>query len=77
MIPNLEHFIWSTLQSAKHKGGDIAVNFVDGKDDVDKYIKNSPLLSKTTFLWIGFYAQNLHWAPMMVTKLVSAIRSFS
>ncbi|KAF4968342.1 hypothetical protein FSARC_4288 [Fusarium sarcochroum] len=59
----LEHFIWSTLPNASRvsEGKSFVPHFA-GKNNVDDYIKSQPgLLSKTTFLWVAFYASNLQY----------------
>jgi hypothetical protein len=64
--PSLEHFIWSTLPDArKISNGEHVVPFFDSKTRVDAYIKgNKSLLSKTTFLYVGYYAGNLLAPPL-------------
>jgi NAD(P)-dependent dehydrogenase (short-subunit alcohol dehydrogenase family) len=71
----LEHFIWSTLPSASTVSrGSIAVPHMDGKAQVDEYIINSQpaLAQKTTFLWGGFYAENVQYPNFTYNLLASA-----
>ncbi|KAI9774124.1 MAG: hypothetical protein M1840_005217 [Geoglossum simile] len=58
--PTLEHYIWSTLpNSRKISGGKWVVPHFESKNIIDNYIKQDKnLYSKTTFIWIGFYATN-------------------
>ncbi|KAL2865250.1 NmrA/HSCARG family protein [Aspergillus lucknowensis] len=65
-IPSLEHYIWSTLPNSRElSGGKIVVPHFDSKNRVDEYIKSNPaLLSKTTFLLPGFFAEN-YLFPML------------
>lgn len=61
----LEHYIWSTLPNGKRiSGGKFVVPHFEAKNRIDDYIKSdAALLSKTTFLWNTFYAQNYYF-PM-------------
>ncbi len=61
----LEHYIWSTLPNGmKISGGKYLVPHFEAKNKVDDFIKgDAPLLAKTTFLWITFYASNYYF-PM-------------
>ncbi|CAM1510753.1 Fc.00g082660.m01.CDS01 [Cosmosporella sp. VM-42] len=59
----LQHYIWSTLPNADRisRGKALVPHFV-AKNRVDSYIKSdSALFSKTTFLWVSFYASNLQY----------------
>ncbi|KAK0106285.1 hypothetical protein ONS96_003925 [Cadophora gregata f. sp. sojae] len=60
---NLKHYIWSTLpDTEKLSNGKISVPHHQGKAQIDSYIKeNEELYAKTTFLWIGPYAQNFEY----------------
>ena len=62
----LEHLIWSTLPDSRaiSKGKYVVPHF-EAKARVDEYIKgDKALLSKTTFLYVGFYAGNLFYPPL-------------
>ncbi|KAG4421207.1 hypothetical protein IFR04_005618 [Cadophora malorum] len=61
--PTLKHYIFSTLPDAeKISHGQISVPHQQGKAQIDAYIKaNEELYAKTTFLWVGAYAQNLEY----------------
>ena len=69
----LEHLIWSTLpDSRKISNGEYIVPHFDAKTRVDAYIKqNQALLSKTTFLYVGFYAGNLLY-PVLAPNLIKS-----
>lgn len=66
-IPTLKHFIWSTLPSAseisskRHR-----VAHMEGKAATDDFIKRElpSLATKTTFLWVGFYASSYLYPPI-------------
>ncbi|KAH8803674.1 hypothetical protein F5884DRAFT_712563 [Xylogone sp. PMI_703] len=73
----LQHFIWSTLpgiseiSNGKHK-----VPHFDAKREIDGYIKGIPtLLSKTTFVWVGFYAQNYGF-PMFSPNFLKSAQKY-
>ncbi|MBE3046153.1 NmrA family NAD(P)-binding protein [Candidatus Bathyarchaeota archaeon] len=60
--PTLKHYVFSTLPPAgKVSGGQLKIPHFDYKAAVDDYIKEKlpELASKTTFLWVGWYASNL------------------
>ena len=61
----LEHYIWSTLPNSKRvSGGKFSVHHFDAKNRIDDFIKaDASLFSKTTFLWVTFYASNYYF-PM-------------
>jgi hypothetical protein len=66
--PTLEHYIWSTLPHVQNiSGGKYMVPHWTSKNHVDDYIRSdAALFSKTTFLWISFYASNIlypFWKP--------------
>jgi uncharacterized protein YbjT (DUF2867 family) len=67
----LQHYIWSTLPNGgKLTGGKYLIPHFVAKNQVDDYIRSQPeLLAKTTFFWVGFYAQNYSfpmYAPVHV-----------
>lgn len=70
---SLEQYIWSTLpDSEKLSNGKVIVPHLQAKSRVDEAIRrNEKLLEKTTFLFVGFYASNLFWAPFSPNLLVS------
>jgi hypothetical protein len=73
-VKTLDHFIWSSLPSASRaSGGRLTVPHMDGKAEVDEYILHSlpALAQKTTFLWGGFYAENVLY-PNFVPNFVSS-----
>jgi NmrA-like family len=73
----LEHFVWSTLPSARGvSGGRVPVPHMDGKAAVDEYIIASlpGLARKTTFYWGGFYAENVLYPCFVPNFLGSAGR---
>ncbi|KAJ5783769.1 uncharacterized protein N7518_009446 [Penicillium psychrosexuale] len=57
----LEHYIWSTLpDNQKISGGKCSVPHFESKTKVDQYIhQDKALLSKTTFLFVTYYATNM------------------
>lgn len=58
---SLEHYLWSTLPSAKDTtDGKFPVPHLDYKADVDKWIRSDlpELHKKTTYLIMGFYPNN-------------------
>lgn len=61
-IDSVQHFVWSTLPSASSiSKGQHVVPHLDGKAEVDEYILSvwPSLAYRTTFLWVGFYAENV------------------
>jgi len=62
---SLKHYIWSTLPNgSKLSGGKYRVPHFEAKNRANEYIRSDGnLYSKTTFLWITFYAQNYYF-PM-------------
>lgn len=58
-IPTLEHYIWSTPSAYKISEKRFFVPHLEAKARVDEFIKQSPLLEKTTFFWITFFDSNL------------------
>lgn len=73
--PTLEHYIWSTLADSKAlSGGAIEVPHFQGKSEVDKYIKQDPiLLKKTTFLWCSCFQATFAQPPLVPNFLVSGL----
>ncbi|KAH7370088.1 hypothetical protein BKA65DRAFT_387582 [Rhexocercosporidium sp. MPI-PUGE-AT-0058] len=61
--PTLKHYIWSTLpDSERISEGRISVPHFQGKVQIDAFIKGyEKLYAKTTFLWVGPYAQNFQY----------------
>ncbi|KAK5120686.1 hypothetical protein LTR85_006044 [Meristemomyces frigidus] len=70
----LQHYVWSTLPNSRRvSGGKVVVLHYEGKNKVDDYIKSQPaLLQKTTFMWIPFYAQNIHYPWYMPFAIPTA-----
>lgn len=68
---SLKHFVWSTIpDNVKISGGKHSIPHFEGKLKVDEFIKqDKELLSKTTFLWVGYYGTNI-LMPMMVPNLL-------
>jgi len=66
----LEHYVWSTLpDNIKISGGKCPVPHFESKAKVDAYIRqDKALLSKTTFMFVTYYASNLHM-PMFTPNL--------
>lgn len=62
--PSLAHYVWSTLpDSRRNTHGAVAVPYYESKSRVDAYIRTHPTLrSKTTFLWLGWYASNMQYS---------------
>jgi len=56
----LKHYIWSTLPNGmKITNGKYLIPHFEGKNKIDEYIRNNKaLFSKTTFLWVGWFASN-------------------
>ncbi|KAI1073533.1 NAD(P)-binding protein [Whalleya microplaca] len=66
--PTLEHYIWSTTPSAKRMfNGQEVSPHMDYKANVDARIKSElpELAKKTTYLYFGYYPQNLAFFPCM------------
>ncbi|KAL6822643.1 hypothetical protein J3E69DRAFT_381835 [Trichoderma sp. SZMC 28015] len=72
--PTLEHYVWSNLPGASVKsGGRMKVPHYDSKDIVAHYIRTKEnLLSKTTFMLIGWYSLNFTLPFFRPTLLESA-----
>jgi len=76
--PGLQHFLWSTLPNANQlTQGKFVVPHFEGKNRIDDFIRQDKiLLAKTTFLWFGFYAENLFYpifAPIHVVSLLRVV----
>ncbi|KAI0018111.1 hypothetical protein F4780DRAFT_540258 [Xylariomycetidae sp. FL0641] len=66
--PGLAHYLWSTTPSAaRATGGALAVPHMEGKAAVDAYLKAElpALAARTTYLYFGFYPQNLAFLPLL------------
>ncbi|KAF3352221.1 NmrA-like family domain-containing protein 1 like [Verticillium longisporum] len=66
--PSLEHYLWSTTPSAKRVfKGELVTPHMDYKANVDERIQKElpDLAAKTTYLYFGYYPQNLVWYPML------------
>lgn len=75
-ISSLKHFIWSTVpDNVKISGGKHSIPHFEGKLKVDEFIRQDrDLLSKTTFLWVGYYGTNII-LPMIVPNLLVSFPS--
>lgn len=75
--PTLEHYIWSTTPSAKRDfNGEHSTPHMDYKANVDARIKSElpELAAKTTYLYFGYYPQNMMFFPFIKpTEYVSLI----
>jgi hypothetical protein len=66
--PTLEHYIWSTQPSARRiLGGKHEAPHMDYKANVDARIKAElpELARKTTYLYFGYYPQNMAYFPLV------------
>jgi hypothetical protein len=66
--PTLEHYLWSTQPSAKRTfPGKLETPHMDYKANVDARIKAElpELASKTTYLYFGYYPQNMAFFPLL------------
>ncbi|KAJ8113093.1 hypothetical protein OPT61_g4700 [Boeremia exigua] len=64
---SLEHYIWSTTPSAKRKlSGTLLTPHMDFKANVDARIKSElpGLAAMTTYLYLGYYPQNMAFFPL-------------
>jgi len=70
--PTLQHFIWSTLPDAlRLSEGRFHVPHFQAKSQVDTFIRgNQHLRDKTTFLLVGYYADNFRYPVFAVNKIV-------
>lgn len=77
----LEHYIWSTCPDAKETTGGRhpGVPHMDCKALVDRRIKQelSELAAKTTYMYLGYYPQNMFTFPFLKPiEFVSLLFSF-
>ncbi|KXX72994.1 NmrA-like family domain-containing protein 1 [Madurella mycetomatis] len=66
--PTLEHYLWSTQPSAKRMlPGKLETPHMDYKANVDARIKAElpELARKTTYLYFGYYPQNMAYFPLL------------
>ncbi|KAH7131011.1 hypothetical protein EDB81DRAFT_871429 [Dactylonectria macrodidyma] len=66
--PSVEHYIWSTTPSAKRDfNGEHVTPHMDYKANVDARIKSElpELAAKTTYLYFGYYPQNMFTFPFI------------
>ena len=66
--PTLEHYIWSTTPSAKRMfRGKLLTPHMDYKANVDARIKSElpNLAAITTYLYFGYYPQNMAFFPLI------------
>ncbi|KAM7187084.1 hypothetical protein V8F33_011418 [Rhypophila sp. PSN 637] len=72
-IPTLEHYLWSTQPSSKlrlteeQRKGRFEVPHMDYKAKVDERIRQElpDLAAKTTYLYFGYYPQNMAFFPLL------------
>lgn len=69
-IPTLEHYIWSTTPSAERMikpSGRLLTPHMDYKAKVDARIKKElpRLAAMTTYLYFGYYPQNMAFIPLI------------
>ena len=65
---SLEHYVWSTLPNAsKTSNGNYPVPHTDYKAEVDEKIREQypNLAKKTTYLFVGYYPQNMAFFPFL------------
>lgn len=79
--PTLEHYLWSTQPSSKLRfPGELETPHMDYKAKVDERIKAElpDLARKTTYLYFGYYPQNMAYFPLLKPfKMVSSFSPFS
>lgn len=66
--PTLEHYLWSTTPSAKRRfKGEHLTPHMDYKANIDERIKTElpELAAKTTYLYLGYYPQNMAFFPFL------------
>jgi hypothetical protein len=76
----LQHFLWSTLPDGNTlTKGEFVVPHLEAKNRINRFIQNDKaLLAKTTFLWFGFYAENLFYpvfTPIYVVPTLHHVAS--
>ncbi|KAG2419247.1 hypothetical protein HFD88_004042 [Aspergillus terreus] len=73
----LQHFLWSTLPDGNTlTKGEFVIPHFEAKNRIDRFIQNDKaLLAKTTFLWFGFYAENLFY-PIFTPIYVKSAQKF-
>lgn len=67
-LPTLEHYLWSTTPSAKRRfKGEHLTPHMDYKANIDERIKTElpELAAKTTYLYLGYYPQNMAFFPFL------------
>lgn len=77
---SLQHFLWSTLPDGNTlTKGKFVIPHFEGKNRIDRFIQNDKaLLAKTTFFWVGFYAENLFYpifTPIYVVRTLHYLAS--
>ncbi|KAK5046776.1 hypothetical protein LTR84_007129 [Exophiala bonariae] len=73
-LPDLEHYIWSTLPDSEAiSGKEYYIPHFCGKGRVDTYIKNKlpTLLKKTTFLTLPLYGDNFQY-PVVTPRPIKS-----
>lgn len=66
--PTLENYLWSTTPSAKRRfNGEHLTPHMDYKANIDERIKKElpELAAKTTYLYMGYYPQNMAFFPTL------------
>ncbi|KAK5655490.1 hypothetical protein OQA88_5761 [Cercophora sp. LCS_1] len=66
--PTLEHYLWSTQPSSKRQfPGTLETPHMDYKAKVDERIRAElpELAAKTTYLYFGYYPQNMAYFPLL------------
>jgi hypothetical protein len=78
--PTLEHYLWSTQPSAKRQfPGRLETPHMDYKANVDARIKAElpDLARRTTYLYFGYYPQNMAYFPLIKPlEIVSVLSAF-
>lgn len=67
-LSTVEHYIWSTTPSAKRKfNGEHVTPHMDYKANIDARIKSElpQLAARTTYLYFGYYPQNMAYFPLL------------
>ncbi|GIJ90513.1 hypothetical protein Asppvi_009469 [Aspergillus pseudoviridinutans] len=73
----LQHFLWSTLPDGNTlTKGKFVIPHFEAKNRINRFIQNDKaLLAKTTFLWFGFYTENLFY-PIFTPIYVKSAQKF-